>query len=61
MSQGLSSVRSRYLRMVTQVSQRITPGFGPRSKMNMYVMFSVKITKRMNSSSDMRANYGQMR
>ena len=54
MSQGLSSVRSKHLRMVTK-------GCGPMSKMNMYVMFSVKITKRMNSSSDMRANYGQMR
>ena len=61
MSQGLSSVRSRYLRMVTQVSQRITPGCGPMNKMNMYLMFSVKITKKMNSSSDMPANYGQMR
>ena len=54
MSQGLSSVRTRHLRMVTQ-------GCGPMNKMNMYVMFSVNITKRMYSSSDIPANYGQMR
>ena len=54
MSQDRSSVRSRHLRMVTQ-------GCGPMNKMNMYVMFSVNITKRMYSSSDIPANYGQMR
>ena len=54
----MSDISKRFL---YQAGRRITPGCGPMNKMNMYVMFSVNITKRMYSSSDILANYGQMR
>ena len=45
----------------TKVGRRITPRCGPVNKINMFIMFSEKIIKRKNFSSDMPAKHGQMR